>query len=251
MKFVTFNIRLDWGRDGANNFAFRKPLILETLAAEKPDIICFQEVLPHVLAWLKESLPEYTVLGCGRGPALDDECVAIAFRTMDWNLVQLDTFWLSPTPRVPGSRYPDQSDCPRVAAEALLNRAGSGRVVRVVNTHLDHEGRQARALGLAQILRHIDGAELFPDAPVIFAGDFNAAPDSPELRAFERFPGYVNATEGIGRTYHGFMRGPGSSIDYIFLRGGVDCQGVTKWRHARDGVWLSDHYPVCATLEWR
>lgn len=29
MKFVTFNIRCDFGQDGANNFIYRRPLILE------------------------------------------------------------------------------------------------------------------------------------------------------------------------------------------------------------------------------
>ena len=53
MKFVTFNIRCDFGQDGANNFIYRRPLILEKIRQEKPDIIGFQEVLPHVAAWLK------------------------------------------------------------------------------------------------------------------------------------------------------------------------------------------------------
>ena len=47
MKIATFNIRCDYGQDGDNNFRYRKPLILEKLAEEKPDIVCFQEVLPH------------------------------------------------------------------------------------------------------------------------------------------------------------------------------------------------------------
>ena len=251
MKFVTFNIRYDCGHDGENNFEFRKPLILDTLREERPDIVCFQEVLPHVLAWLKASLPEYTVVGCGRGRQLDSEAAAIAFRTADWNLMQLDTYWLSPTPRVPGSRYAEQSDCPRVTTEALLNPVGTARALRVANTHLDHEGVRARELGLGQILRHIDAAELFPDAPAVVTGDFNALPDSPEMAVFDRFPGYVNATRDIGRTYHGFMRAPGSCIDHIWLRGGIECVKVEKWRHQRGGVYLSDHYPVCATLQWR
>ena len=58
MKFVTFNIRCDFGQDGANNFIYRRPLILEKIRQEKPDIIGFQEVLPHVAAWLKENLTE-------------------------------------------------------------------------------------------------------------------------------------------------------------------------------------------------
>ena len=66
LKLVTFNIRCDYDQDGANSFRFRKPVILKKLAEEKPDVICFQEVLPHVAAWLKENLTEYTVIGCGR-----------------------------------------------------------------------------------------------------------------------------------------------------------------------------------------
>lgn len=54
-------------------FRFRKPVILKKLAEEKPDVICFQEVLPHVAAWLKENLTEYTVVGCGRSETLEDE----------------------------------------------------------------------------------------------------------------------------------------------------------------------------------
>ena len=62
MKFVTFNIRYDCGFDGENNFDFRKPLILRKIEQEKPDILCFQEVLPHVAVWLKENLTDYYVI---------------------------------------------------------------------------------------------------------------------------------------------------------------------------------------------
>ena len=73
MKFVTFNIRCDFGQDGANNFIYRRPLILEKIRQEKPDIIGFQEVLPHVAAWLKENLTEYYIVGCGREKDLTGE----------------------------------------------------------------------------------------------------------------------------------------------------------------------------------
>ena len=58
MKFVTFNIRCDFGQDGANNFIYRRQLILEKISQETPDIIGFQEVLPHVAAWLNITLPD-------------------------------------------------------------------------------------------------------------------------------------------------------------------------------------------------
>ena len=36
--------------------------------------------------------------------------------------------------------------------------------LRVVNTHLDHEGTLARQLGLSQLLHHLEAPEFFPDA---------------------------------------------------------------------------------------
>ena len=42
-----------------------------------------------------------------------------------------------------------------------------------------------------------------------------------------------------------------SQIDYIFVRGGLNCQSVKKWdQYEENGVYISDHYPVCAELEW-
>lgn len=246
MKLVTFNIRCDWGGDGNNNFCFRKPLILEKLEREKPDVVCFQEVRPHVAAWLKEHLEAYYVVGCGRGETLEDEQVSIAYRRDRINLIQMETFWLSETPSVPGSRYPDQSICPRTATEAVFENLEEKYVFRVVNTHLDHEGAGARARGLEQILGKLERPALFPQVPTVIAGDMNAEADSPEMAAL-RGSSYRNVTEGIGVTYHGFGRDVPCGIDYILIRG-FACEGVEKWTEERDGVYLSDHYPVCAAL---
>lgn len=249
MKVVTFNIRGDFGVDGANDFSFRKPLILEKLTAEKPDIIGFQEVLPHVADWLREALPDYCVVGCGREKELGGEQATVAFREDRFSLIAMQTFWLSPTPYEPGSRYAQQSWCPRTATELLLQQRATGRVLRVINTHLDHEGTLARQLGLTQILRHIDAVELFPDAPVVLMGDFNAPPDSEEMRTISAWPGYTSAAADVGPTFHDFMRAEHpTQIDYIYVRGGVTVASACKWTEARDGVYLSDHYPVCVEL---
>lgn len=246
MKLVTFNIRCDWGEDGRNNFCFRRDMILETLDREKPDVICFQEVRPHVAAWLKERLGDYYVIGCGRGADLTDEQVSIAYRRDRINLIEMETFWLSETPHTPGSRYPDQSICPRTATEAVFENLEEKYVFRVVNTHLDHESAGARAQGLRQILEKLERAVLFPGVPTVIAGDMNAEADSPELAVLGEFP-YRNETEGTGVTYHGFGQGEPCGIDCILTRGFV-CEGVAKWTEERDGVYLSDHYPVCAVL---
>lgn len=247
MKIVTFNIRYDRADDKENNFCFRKPLILEKLAREAPDLICFQEVLPHVAAWLKEALADYYVIGCPRGEKLDDEQAAIAYRKDRLNLIQMETYWLSETPCVPGSRYPDQSICPRLCTEALFQELATGQLLRVANTHLDHESPGAREKGLRQILEKLDRAALFPEAPVIITGDMNAEPSAPEMAAVKEYS-FTNAAENIGITYHGFMRTDSPCcIDYILVKGFV-CEKLEKWTDVKSGVFLSDHYPVCAVL---
>jgi len=247
MKLVTFNIRCDYGQDGKNNFCFRKPLILDKLRREKPDVVCFQEVLPHTAAWLKEELRDYYVVGCGRSETLEDEQMAVAYRKDRLNLIAMETFWLSETPWAPGSRYPRQSICPRTGTEALFQDLASRQVFRLTNVHLDHEFPEARERALAQLLARAEDRRLFPRAPEVIAGDMNAEPQDPEMALLKTAP-YRLVTGGIGVTYHGFGQAEHScSIDCILTQGFV-CTETGKWTDEREGVFLSDHYPVWASL---
>ena len=152
IQAVTFNIRYDCGRDGCNNFSFRKGHILQTIRDRQPDVIGFQEVLPHVMTWLQDHLEQYHVVGCGRGAHYDDEHMAIAYRKDRFDLFALDTFWLSPAPFVPGSRYENQSDNPRICTCATLKDRNFPQPFRVYVTHLDDQGVSARCQGISQVL---------------------------------------------------------------------------------------------------
>ena len=183
---------------------------------------------------------------------LTGEAMIIAYRKERFQSVSLETFWLSPTPYVPGSRYPVQSMCPRTATDVVFEDMETGKVFRVINTHLDHECAGARKLGLEQILAHLRAEKAFADVPVILSGDFNAEPDSEEMKPLRETAGLVNATEGIGITFHNFHRDdpndPQCSIDYIILKGDWELKKVEKWTEQKDGVCLSDHDPICAEL---
>ena len=202
-------------------------------------------------AWLKKSFPDYYAVGCGRSEKLDGEQMTVMFRKEDYQLLEMHTFWLSETPLVPGSRYSAQRSCPRCCTDAVLMSEATGQVFRVLNTHLDHRGKVARERGLAQILRHVEEARLFPHAPMILAGDFNAEPDSEEMALLKTYPGLTDVTQGIGITYHGYGRGdPPCQIDYIVLSSALCCSSVCKWTDQENGVYLSDHYPVCAEISF-
>jgi len=249
IQVVTFNIRCDYGQDEANNFCFRQDKIREKLEREKPDIVCFQEVLPHVAKWLKRTLPEYDILGCGRSGEFADEYAAVAYRRERFDLVSFDTFWLSETPDVPGSRYPEQSICPRTASEAVLYDREEEALCRVVNTHLDHESEAARELGLRQILNRLEKPGKFADAAVVLAGDFNALPGFPELEALKECPFLKEVSAETGGTFHGYGRLPQAmKIDYIYASDSFEAAQVELWEDQEEGVYLSDHYPISARL---
>lgn len=249
MKLVTFNIRCDYNQDGKNSFCYRKPYILNKLNKERPDIICFQEVLPHVATWLKENLTDYYILGCGRDEGLEDEQTAIAFNKFQYQLIQMNTFWLSNTPLVPGSRYENQSICPRTCTEVVIQDLKTKEIFRIVNTHLDHEGSEARVLGMQQILEYLNQVTLFKKSTIILTGDFNAYPNDPEVTMISKVGKLNDLTTGIEATYHEFgTLAKNTKIDYIFASPHVICKHKQCWTDEEEGVFLSDHYPVCVEI---
>ena len=172
------------------------------------------------------------------------------FRKNDYQLLEMHTFWLSETPSVPGSRYPDSS-CPRCCTAVVLMEEAGGQVFRVLNTHLDHRGKTAREQGLVQVLRYAEEAGTFPGVPFILAGDFNAEPDSEEMKILETYPGLTDVTRSIGATFHDYGRAdPPEQIDYIVLSSALKCGSVCKWTDQENGIFLSDHYPVCAEISF-
>ena len=176
ISVMSFNLRCAVRADGANYFGERCPRILAMLEKEKPDIIGFQEVLPAMHRWLCEALTDYTVVGCGRDADFGGESMTVAYRSDRLSLLSLKQFWLSPTPAVPGSRFPgDQSVCPRMTAALVLALIGTPDTVTFLNTHLDHQGPTARYLGMLQNIQYLSQMP----APRVLVGDMNATPDAP------------------------------------------------------------------------
>ena len=240
MKIVTFNLRMDTPADGPHRFLNRREAIVQRIRREKADILGFQEALPAMYDYLREKLPEYTFVGHGRSEKYLGEANPIAFRTDRFTLKAYSTRWLSPTPEVPGSRFPeDQSICPRIFVTAELYDRRTDSVLRVVNTHLDHEGPIARRRALELIARRVP-----EDLPTVLLGDFNCPPDDPALEPLRgRFR---DMSAGLGVTFHafeGYYNWKTDKIDYIFATREFRKAASGLWKN--EGVCLSDHYPVC------
>lgn len=249
MKIVSFNIRCIYDTvDKENNFIYRKDGIIRKIQAEKPDVIGFQEVTPRIVRDLKAALTEYTLYYNGRDAQYSGEGLALALRNDTVSLWTLDCFWLSETPYVAGSRYEKQSDCPRISQTAVIKHT-DGALYRISNNHLDHEGEKARVLGIGQVLTQLVKEQEKQPFPIFILGDFNAFPDSETVRlcnTFEALP-LVDMSEQSGGTYHNFGRQEPVKIDYIFTTEKVPYT-FAKWTDCENGVYLSDHYPICVEL---
>lgn len=256
LKIMSFNLRTEVRSDGINYFPNRKTRILSTIETESPDLIGFQEATDTMRAWLIESLFPigYTVIGCGRSAYYRGESTIVAYKRSIFEMISAETRWLSLTPTVAGSNFGgDQSDCPRVFTALVLKRHDVAQPFAFVNTHLDHIGASARLLGAAEICGYLSEKNL----PFVITGDMNATPETPEVGTFTSSTlcdsPVVDATANLGPTFHNFGRlAPEDcvKIDYIFTN--LPCDISRSYRVEDipvDGVYISDHNPVCAYVE--
>lgn len=251
IKVCSFNILTHHGKY-PDRFYKRMENIVKAVSEEKSDIIGFQEVQPEVQDWLKAAFPQYTLIGCGRDSDIRGESTPIMYNRDRFDVCWLDTFWLSQTPTVPGTRFEEQSNCPRICVAARLYDRVNRQLISVYNTHLDHVGEKARQLGIRQILAKISkDCDIF-DIPVILTGDLNAEPNSvtvKEILSFERHP-LCDATKDIEYTFHNFGTCK-NKIDYIFTDKNTKIKDVRIWnQYDTKDSFISDHYPVSAVLEF-
>ena len=258
MKFVTFNIRYSWDADGINSFPFRAGLMLNKIDAEKPDVICFQEVSDKIGAFLKAHLPEYAFTGHGRDADYTGEAMLTAVKKETFEVLSTETFWLSPTPEIPGSRYPTQNVCRRTCNVTVVMEKSSGKAIKVYNTHFDYETEPTvRMQEAEQIAARITEDNKKLSMPFVLAGDFNSAPDSEIIKHIESntTPKISDVAKIFSQTFHNFgkhneVNNLFKKIDYIFIPASVKAGKPKLWDDEWNGVWLSDHYPIEAELKF-
>lgn len=258
MKFVTFNIRYSWDADGINSFPLRAGMILCKIDSEKPDVICFQEASDKISDFLKAHLPEYNFTGHGRDADYTGEAMLTAVRKDTFEVLSTKTFWLSPTPELPGSRYPTQNVCRRICNVTVVKEKSSGKAIRVYNTHFDYEVEPTvRMQEAEQISATISEDNEKLSMPFVLAGDFNSAPDSEIVKHIENntTPKLKDVANIFTQTFHDFGKHEDVSkdfkkIDYIFVPPTVKSGKPILWDDTFNGVWLSDHYPIEAELKF-
>lgn len=248
IKVMTFNLRTSKAADGPNCFANRKPLILDVLRREKPDVIGFQEATEEMLLWLKQALRSYYVLGHGRNPDNHGEGVATAFRKDRFDLHAFGQEWLSFTPDQPGSRIEgvEQSHCPRVFSRTELLYKNSSEVFSFYNVHTDYQSDSCVFLECGMLMRKIGER----GGKFILVGDFNVCPDNGAIALINATQGQfgtVDVTAKLGDTFHGFGKKEPKKIDYIFTNCKTDVEKTYVVPDGTsDGNYYSDHHALCA-----
>ncbi|MBX2914318.1 MAG: endonuclease/exonuclease/phosphatase family protein [Cyclobacteriaceae bacterium] len=263
VSVMSYNIRLDTESDGVNQWKNRPNKVINLIKKYNPDLVGVQEALHNQMLDLQKGLPEYSHIGVGRDDGKEKgEYSAIFYKKEKFEVLIQNTFWLSETPDVPGSKSWDAA-ITRVVSFALLKDKSTGKEFLYANTHFDHIGKEARKKSAEMIKTFIAGfmsGAAFPNPtetkkiPVIVSGDFNSEPtDAPYLtitngehfRLFDSRP-----ANNLTGTFCGFELNKMAcrTIDYIFHSEDWKASGYQVIQDNDGTYYPSDHLPVLVTL---
>ncbi|MBK7131855.1 MAG: endonuclease/exonuclease/phosphatase family protein [Bacteroidales bacterium] len=258
VKVMTFNIRYDNPRDSINAWPKRAAQVCEFIKNEKPDLIGMQEVLLRQYVILDSALTDYTSVGVGRDDgAKGGEMNPVFFRKERFDMIRTITFWLSSTPDVPGSKGWGAS-LPRIVTWMELADKNTHEHFFYFNTHFAHDSDSARIMSSRILLDQV--AKISDGSPFIITGDFNMLPASLGYSILtgpaESVPALKDSYTisekrpwGPVYTFNGFSDKPGTGrIDYIFVKNGMRALEHRTMIKKEGGVFISDHWPVEATI---
>ena len=255
ISLMTYNIRLDHGGDGENQWKNRKDDLSLQILFHEPMIFGVQEALPHQMEDLHAALPLYESVGVGRDDGENKgEYSALFYQKDKIELLESGTFWLSETMNEPSKGW--DAAYPRICTWAKVRIRNSETSLLVMNTHLDHVGEKARKESLQLIEQQSN--RLNPDQlPVIIMGDLNLEPDSEAIQWFQtkfKDSRVMAGDEAFGPegTFSGFKTNKALTrrIDYIFYS--FNDFKLKKYAVLSDFInmnYLSDHLPVYVLLQ--
>ncbi|MDG4714503.1 endonuclease/exonuclease/phosphatase family protein [Winogradskyella marincola] len=248
LKIMSYNIKLDYPKEGKNSWINRKPFMVNQIKFYEPDVLGVQEAMPNQMKDLDSLLTGYSFVGVGRDDGKDEgEYSAIFYKKNDLEVVKSSTFWLSQTPDKVSMGW--DAVCNRVCTYALFQHKETKKKFWVFNTHFDHVGKEARTKSAVLILDKIKGLNT-ENHPVFLTGDFNMEPnhesidyitqtlkDSKEVTELDFGP------EGTFNGFH-FDQPVTRRIDYVFVSEDVEVYKYAVLSDSWNMQYPSDHLPV-------
>ncbi|MFC0047398.1 endonuclease/exonuclease/phosphatase family protein [Rheinheimera tilapiae] len=248
IKAVSWNIRLDTPHDAELAWPHRAGNVIRQLQQQQPDIVGLQEVMFHQLVRIESAMPGYQRIGVGRDDGKNaGEFSPLLIRSSRFAVIDSGTFWFHPSwlPDAPTQHGPEQigseliglgligqpgwdAALPRICSWALLQDKHSGKALRVLNLHLDHQGALARRESVQLIAAKINNWQQSSNAPVIIMGDFNPAAGDGLLAQIQKsLPQYQDALELTAKPQgpsYSFIPWRGTEadavrLDFMLLRG--------------------------------
>ncbi len=250
LTMMTYNIKLDYPKEGKDSWNNRKVWMLEQIKFYAPDIFGVQEAMPNQMKYMDSTMTDYSFVGVGRDDGKDEgEYSAIFYNKRKLKMVQSSTFWLSETPDEVSRGW--DAACNRVCSYGLFEDLNSKIQFWVFNTHFDHVGIVARARSTDLILTKIN--EIVNEvSPVFLMGDFNLEPETENIQLIKNklddsMEMSITAPFGPSGTFNNFEfdKPVTTRIDYIFVS--KKYIEVNKYAVLSDNKELrypSDHLPV-------
>lgn len=252
ISLMTYNIKLDYPKEGENSWTNRKPFFIDLLKFHEPDIFSVQEAMPNQMKDMDSLLLDYGFVGVGRDDGDDQgEYSAIFYKTGKFEVVISSTFWLSETPEKVSMGW--DAACNRICTYALFRDKKSKKKFWIFNTHFDHIGVEARKNSATLIIQKIKDINI-ENLPVILTGDFNMEDSndsiqfiSKELLDSKKVADNVFGPIGTFNNFE-FFRPVTRRIDYIFVSSDVMVNKYAVLSDNWDCHYPSDHLPVYIEL---
>lgn len=258
LNVMTFNIRYNNPGDSLDAWPYRKDKVAGTILFQEAQLLGVQEALYDQITDLQEGLPQYKRIGVGRDDGkTKGEFSAIFYDTTRLQLLQSQTFWLSTTPEVPGSKGWDAA-ITRIVTWGKFRDKKTKQVFFHFNTHFDHKGAVARRESAHLLLKQV--AAIAGKTPAVITGDFNATPDDEPIQVIlnNSDPLHLQDSKALSKTPHfgpegtfnGFKNAERGDqpIDYIFLKGNFSVLQHATLSNTWKGHFASDHFAVFSRI---
>ena len=253
LTVMTYNIKLDYPKEGENSWANRKAFLINLIKFYEPDVFGVQEPMPNQMKEIDSLLVDYNFVGVGRDDGKDKgEYSAIFYKKDKFKVLESATFWLSETPDKVGMGW--DAACNRICTYALFKHRESKQKFWMFNTHFDHIGVEARRNSTVLIVEKINeiNTERYP---VILTGDFNMEPNNENIKfLLNNFRDSKTISKnkfGPDGTFNGFYfdQPVNKRIDYIFVSNSISVNKYAVLSDSWDLKYPSDHFPVFVSIK--